>query len=181
MSLSFIMIVLSGGLAVIPPESTQPATGYQFRALADPNLLVRTIKTHVPALHERRRSYRETSGSGLYFARFRGSLVHLFGEPVQESTTADEAFDYIIEATTADGDTILLSAYMGASGPSIGIEHNHPRGQEAAEALFRLIDDTPPADFQASEYDSDTDHTVFYGCLNGSCYYKIKPGNHLDD
>jgi hypothetical protein len=155
--------------------------GYDFRILEDLRLVVHMSKVDVPELSEQFFRTAAAGDGGVFYARFRGSLIQLFGPPLSESTASDEAFLYIIEARSTVGQTVILTAYGGPSGPAIGGDHIHPLTQSAAAALFRRIEATPPADFAATVYNADTDQTVIYGCTAGSCYWHETAGNHLDE
>jgi hypothetical protein len=168
-----------GMMLVIVPAVHLDGDAYDFRALDDSRLVIGTSKLDLPR-EVAHLVPQDAVDFAVFMARFRGSLLQLFGEPLVSSTESDEAFSYIIEARRRDGATAILTAYQGSSGSALGGKHQDPLTYPAAAALWRLIVATPPADFRAMLYDSDTDYTVIYGCSAGSCYYAEMPGNQLD-
>ena len=114
-----------------------------------------------------------------YMASFRGSLISLFGEPQEVSYLLDEAYTYFIEATDQNSNNWILVVAQTGSGPTIIGDIHDPSNIPAAEALLNLIEITRPADFEATIYDEDTNHTVTYGCKGGSCYWNEVTGNHI--
>jgi hypothetical protein len=106
-----------------------------------------------------------------FSARFRGSLLALFGEPFERSSDVENAFSYLFEVTNERGELLILTAYHGPSGPAFGGLNNDEAEIEAADALLALIEQTPPADFEvvlsAPAYESRST----YGCRAGECYW----------
>lgn len=141
---------------------------FRFTPLADPARLHGTSRLWIDA-------FDATRGDPVFSARFRGALLALFGEPVVRSSDADNAFSYLFEVTAATGETWILTAYEGPSGPAFGGLMDHPLENAAAEALLALIEQTPPADFEevlsAPEYES----RITYGCRAGECYWHEEP------
>lgn len=155
-------------------------TMYQFSVLRDSQLRLGTSNLMLPE-SAKRTEMQLTEQSGIYTAAFRGALLKLFGLPHSQSYGADEAFESILEARDPTGKTWILTAYEGPSGPAIGGEVRDTSLYVVAEALLQQIEGTPPADFEAIIYDDDTDHTVVYGCSNGSCYWREQQGYHIPD
>lgn len=138
MRICLTIAVTSISLIGVTACSLQFTDGYHFhfRALDDPRLARQTAKIEVPALSEEFFQEAAAGNLGVFFARFRGSLLQLFGKALSESTDSDEAFQYVIEASTADGQTVILTAYGGSSGPAIGGNSELLLTQQAAEVLF---------------------------------------------
>jgi len=109
-----------------------------------------------------------------FAARFRGSLLTLFGPPPFSSDDADAAFKYVIEAEDATGKQWIITAYEGPSGPAFGSSSSQRDTTDliqVAEALLDLIERTPPADFEAILEAEDYDSIITYGCKDGVCYW----------
>lgn len=105
-------------------------------------------------------------------ARFRGSLIALFGEPLYKSDNAEGAYHYVIEVSR-DASKWYFAVYQGPSGPAIGYSKEHSAdAKEAAEALLNSIRETAPADFHEVIYYEDFGSTITYGCTDGECFYK---------
>ena len=151
---------------------------YTFKPLKDTSLSLGSSKILNPDSAKEKEL--ESQGHfGLYTAYFRGALLRLFGEPLSTTFVAEAAFKYIIEASDESGKKWLLTAYEGPSGPAIGGDSKDLSNRGAVSALIELTDLTLPADFDAIIYDDDTDNTVYYGCKDGTCYYRELPGEHL--
>jgi hypothetical protein len=114
-----------------------------------------------------------------YMAAFRGALLQLFGEPLETSDSAREAYSYLIEATDQQGGKWMLMPSQGAFGPQILGDPQDQSLKPVAEALLHLIETTKPADFLAVIYDDNADNTSAYGCRDGMCYWHEVSGNHL--
>jgi len=138
---------------------------FRFTLLADPARLHGTSRLWVDAVDKR-------DDDPVFPARFRGALLALFGQPVVWSSDAESGYSYPLEVTDATGETWILTAYDGPSGPAFGGLMDHPSEIAAAEALLALIEQTPPADFEvvlsAPEYES----RITYGCRAGACYWR---------
>ena len=147
---------------------------YDFKTIEDSNLIFGTGKLLNPPFPETMDDYAKQSAS------FRGSLLHLFGQPLEKSNLADEAYLYVIEAFDDKGNTWILSAYQGPSGPAIGGDILDDSILPVAEALLQLIEVTKPAEFEEVLYYQDGDSTITYGCKDGECYWFEMPGNHVD-
>ncbi len=154
-------------------STSMPQNEYTFRTVSDSQVASGTSKLSVP------REIVEAGKFGDYRASFRGSVLALFGPPLYTSDLADEAYDYVIEATDRNNKSWILTVYEGSSGPSIGGDSSDDSIMPAATALLNLIQSTKPADFEATIYDDDTDNTVTYGCKEGRCYSNEIHGNHL--
>lgn len=149
----------------------------KFEVLADNSLTGGTsnLKVTWPRLHDMIFGG-EDSRYGEYMARFRGSVLTLFGEPLYSSELNDEAFEYVLKATDMDGSSWILTIYQGATGPAIGGNSLDKSILQVASKLLELIESTPPADYEAIVYDEDSDTTVVYGCKTGRCYWSESPG-----
>lgn len=150
-----------------------PQEHYSFRAISDDRSLTGTGKLMNPPFPASMEQF------GQNVAAFRGALLHLFGEPLWASYLDDEAFGYAIQATDTKGNSWILSAYQGPSGPAIGGDTRDDSIYPVAEALLRLIEETQPADFEAVVYSEDEDSTITYGCKEGQCYWHEVPGKHV--
>ncbi|CAM3306695.1 hypothetical protein PALU110988_14965 [Paenibacillus lupini] len=104
-------------------------------------------------------------------ARYRGSLITLFGEPNNGSTNSEQVFTYIIKAQRSDGSSWILTAYEGQSGFAIGGTKDIALSTEMAYLLKQKLDATVPSDFDEKDITSpDTGEVYSYGCKNGECY-----------
>lgn len=104
----------------------------------------------------------------LHVAEIRGKLLTLFGEPAYESVDAENAYNYVIEATgKASEETVFLSCYQGSTGASIGGDPLQKGVKEAANALSHLIKNATPTDFKRKICYMDTLSNIEYGCVNG--------------
>jgi hypothetical protein len=142
---------------------------FRFTPLADPARLNGTSRLSITALDEK-------AVNPDFFARFRGSLLALFGAPLRSSSYSDNAFTYLLEVTDDHGHVWILTAYQGPSGPAFGgLIHDLGAETQSSEALLALIEQTPPADFEvvlsAPEYES----RITYGCRAGACYWREDP------
>jgi hypothetical protein len=143
---------------------------FTFKPLTDSTAAYATSRMRVPMLQ----TYKQQPAAS---ARFRGSLLALFGVPLESSTDADGAFTYVLEVQNAQGQTWIMTAYEGPSGPAFGgpMRTGTDEPVRAAEELLTLIDATPPADFdivlEAPEYAS----RIRYGCHAGECYWHEEP------
>jgi hypothetical protein len=151
---------------------------YRFRPLDDSRLSLGTARLSVPQTskwHE----YQQAGKTDIYTAEFRGALLKLFGAPQSSTSIAEQAFKYIIEASDDVEHLWILTAYEGPSGPAIGGNTRDQTIYPVAAALLNLIETTPPDDFEAAIYDSDTDYTVIYGCKDGRCYAQERRGRYM--
>jgi hypothetical protein len=112
-----------------------------------------------------------------YTARFRGSVLALFGPPLHFTGLSDEEFMYVVKATDGDGMYWILTIYQGPTGPGIGTKVFDKSSLPPATALFELIESTTPADYESVVYDEDTDNTIVYGCKAGRSYWKETRGS----
>jgi len=112
-----------------------------------------------------------------YRARFRGSLLALFGAPLTSSTDAESAFSYVLSVQNDRGERWIMTAYEGPTGPAFGgfMPATTDEPIRGAEALLALIESTPPADFDAVLEADDYDSRIFYGCRAGACYWREEP------
>ena len=151
-----------------------PSSNFDFKSIEDTNLLSGTGKLLNPTFPDNVDDFGRSS------AAFRGSLLYLFGQPLEKSNLADEAYLYVIEAEDDQGNKWILSAYQGPSGPAIGGDYFNESIILVAEAFLQLIESTTPVDFEEIVYYQDSDSTITYGCADGNCFWHEKPGNHLD-
>jgi hypothetical protein len=119
------------------------------------------------------------------YPAYRGKLLRLFGEPLHYSEYLEETFEYVIEATDAPGNIVILTAYAGASAPAIGARSTFQGGNDelndlAARELIDLLNKTEPADFEAVGYYEDSDATMWYGVKNGEYFERSEPGKHIE-
>ena len=112
----------------------------------------------------------ESEGYGEYMARFRGSLIQLFGEP--KMSAGDVQYVYVVEASTDSSQQWIVEVLAGASGPVIRGDVLDTSLLPVAEALRTLVETTPPADFEATFFDEDTDTNITYGCRNDVCFWQ---------
>jgi hypothetical protein len=104
-------------------------------------------------------------------ARYRGSLLALFGEPVQQSTNSEQAFTYVIKAQRSDGSKWVLTAYQGPSGFAIGGTASEKFSYEMAYLLKQKLTETTPSDFDKKDITyPDTGDVYSYGCKDAECY-----------
>jgi len=150
------------------------SSNYDFKTIENSNHIAGTGKLLNPPWPDNKDDYGKQS------AAFRGSLLRLFGQPIEKSTLADEAYLYVIEAVDDKGNNWILSAYEGPSGPAIGGDILNNSILSVAESLLQLIEKTIPTDFEEIIYYQDSHTTVTYGCKDGDCYWLEMPGNHLD-
>lgn len=139
---------------------------FTFTWIDDVTILSSTAKMRVSALRTR-------THQPEFSARFRGSLLALFGDPVQHGAHADGAFMYIFDVQNGRGEHWILTAYDGPSGPAFGGPMKATTAERvlAAEALLDLIETTPPADFEATLQALDGASVITYGCQDGVCYW----------
>ncbi|MFD1887844.1 hypothetical protein [Paenibacillus wenxiniae] len=108
-------------------------------------------------------------------AKFRGSLLTLFGEPLHKSDNAENAYSYLIEVSDETGKW-YFTVYEGPSGPAIGYDYdekeNQANAREAAKSLLAKIEETTPSDFNEIIYYEDFGSKITYGCKDGECFYK---------
>ena len=157
-----------------------PQDEYTFRTVNDSQLANWTSRLVDPELDPPNpRGLLEAGKYGEYMASFRGSVLALFGPPLSTSDMADASYEYIIEATDRANKSWILTVYHGPGGPAIGGDSSDESLLPPAKALWKLIQNTKPADFEATVYDDDTDNTATYGCKEGRCYWNEVRGNHL--
>ncbi len=108
-------------------------------------------------------------------AKFRGSLLTLFGEPSYKSDNAEAAYSYLIEVSD-ETSKWYFTVYEGSSGPAIGYgydeKENQANAREAAQSLLDKITETTPSDFTEVVYYEDFGTKITYGCKGGQCFYK---------
>lgn len=180
--IAFILVSCVSGTKTVQTRSPLPtfysitnrgAPMYTFKAISRPDARAGTSKLV---------NYPQGIGTtipfeqyGTYSARFRGALLQLFGE--RYTTEGDAVFEYILEATDLDGNTWLLTAYEGATGPAVGGNVRDSSAFNVAASLLDLIEQTTPADFEETYYNDEYDSTISYGCKEGgSCYYREQQG-----
>jgi len=156
-----------------------PEGEFAFRALDDATLAYRTGNLMVVYLSPKLTEYEKAGRDYEYAAGFRGAAIKLFGKPFFESNLVEEVFDYVVEAKDKQGNTWILTLYHAQLGPAIGGDPQDKTIIPAAKALLELIENTSPADFEASFYDYEIDQTITYGCQDGICYSRTTPGKHI--
>ncbi len=95
-----------------------------------------------------------------------GKLLTVFGEPAQKSENYENSFNYIIRATSDDGQSVILNVY------NVGVVHIGAIQQDdfakaAAEALIEYVSAAAPSDFE---------RTVYYLDFNIQIDIKVKNG-----
>lgn len=118
--------------------------------------------------------------SGEGSAQFRGALLTLFGEPFYKTKNAENAYQYIIEATDKDNNKWILTAYEGPSGPAIGGDNRKEYIRYVARDLLNLIENTRPTDFNEEIIYGDFNNIINYGCKDGICYFNERKKNLID-
>ncbi|WP_141506221.1 hypothetical protein [Paenibacillus luteus] len=104
-------------------------------------------------------------------AKYRGSLITLFGDPTQATVNSENAFDYVIQAQRSDGSKWNITAYQGPSGFAIGGTGENELSHEIAYILKERLAATAPSDFEKRDIRYvDSGDTYSYGCRNGECY-----------
>ncbi len=131
----------------------------------------RIVGQRIRLTHEREKIYK-----GISLARLRGSLLALFGPPAEESSDADCAYDYFLEASINKKTLWELHVYEGPSGFVIANKNpGHPESLLIAEKLIELLEQTQPSDFETELDALDYQCTIRYGCKDGNCYYEEIP------
>jgi len=140
---------------------------FTFRPLTDITQAYATSRMRVDMLTAKKQQ-------PAFSARFRGSLLALFGNPLESSTDADGAFTYVLEVQNEHGQTWIMTAYEGPSGPAFGgpMRAGTDEPLRGADALLALIDATPPADFEAILAAPEYASRITYGCHAGECYWR---------
>jgi hypothetical protein len=141
---------------------------YRFHQVADPNSSIGTSKLWISE-SQREQQFTKAGKFGEYMAWFRGALLQLFGEPVND--WSDATYNYLLEAIDDHGHTWRLTAYEGGSGPAIGGNQADLSIHPVAKYLQQLIDTTSPADFEETHYNDEYGTTTTYGCKGGVPYY----------
>lgn len=110
-------------------------------------------------------------------AKFRGSLLTLFAEPVYKTDNASNAYTYLIQVKDSNQNAWMFTVYEGPSGTAIGFNGNRDKETEkAAEALINEIKLTAPSDFEEVVFYHDFGNKITYGCKNGVCYFNEELG-----
>lgn len=109
--------------------------------------------------------------NGEAIARFRGSLLALFGEPNYKTSDAENAFQYSISAIDKIGNSCVFSIYQGPSGLGIEGKEDDDSVLQAVQFFVKHVTEVVPADFDEKLVYGDTGSTIEYGCKNGACYY----------
>ncbi|MBD3919265.1 hypothetical protein H8B09_10915 [Paenibacillus sp. PR3] len=108
-------------------------------------------------------------------ARFRGSLLTLFGDPIWKSTNKENSFLYIIKAVNGKGQSCEFSVYEGAGGIGIGSQSEDKYTFQAAQVFIQQVIETTPSDYEETIIYEDTKSTIVYGCKDGICYCNETP------
>lgn len=110
-------------------------------------------------------------------AKFRGSLLTLFGEPVYKTDDASNAYTYVIQVKENNQNACIFTVYEGPSGTAIGYNGKGDKETEtAAEALITEIIMTTPLDYEEVVIYHDFGNKITYGCKNGICYFREELG-----
>ena len=86
-------------------------------------------------------------------ALIEGKLLTVFGEPYSISDNEENGFEYIIKATSDDGEVSHISVYS-TSGIHIGGD-NKEATRKAADALIEYVNSAEPSDFERVRYYMD--------------------------
>ena len=103
-----------------------------------------------------------------------GQLITLFGKADRRTDSYEDLISYTIGAKDQDGNTLILEAYHGPSGPAIGGEHSNPDAKIAARELAELIRYAKPSDYGISCIYEDFPSIIFMGVKDGEPYYDFK-------
>ncbi|MDQ0913891.1 hypothetical protein [Paenibacillus sp. V4I5] len=139
---------------------------YKYLALNDQNLLGGSFFTY-PGVEYGKES-----------AKFRGSLITLFAEPVYKTDNASNAYTYVILVKDNNQNSWIFTIYEGPSGTAIGYNGKGDKETErAAEALINEVKMTIPSDFEEVVFYHDFGNKITYGCSNGVCYFYEELGD----
>ncbi|MCL2060203.1 MAG: hypothetical protein FWH01_14320 [Oscillospiraceae bacterium] len=101
-----------------------------------------------------------------------GQLLTLFGEPAYITKDLENAYLYIIIATGDNGNTYILSAYSGPSGPAIGGDTSLDGIDEAADKLKEYILSAHPSDYEYEGYYFDGPTKIHRGVKDGKAFHQ---------
>lgn len=135
---------------------------YEFRSINDVSKIFGTSKMLFFGM-----------SGGIEAAKFRGSLISLFGEPPLKTDNSEDAYSYIIDVTSNNNEQWIFTVYCGSSGPAIGFDMkgDHKKARNPAEYLLKTIMETKPANFQETLISKDFNTEIQYGCKDGECFY----------
>lgn len=85
-----------------------------------------------------------------------GKLLTAFGKPLFVRDSYEDSFEYIIRATSEDGDSVILTVY-GMGMVHIGAQRQDDYAQRAAEALIEYVSTFAPTDFSRTLYYPDAE------------------------
>lgn len=83
-----------------------------------------------------------------------GRLLSAFGAPVCTSENYEDSFDYVIRATSENGEDVILSVY-GVGVVHIGAAQQDEFAKSAATALVEYVNSFEPTDFSRILYYMD--------------------------
>lgn len=116
-----------------------------------------------------------TEDCGLEWALLYGKLQRLFGACPFESQDLENQYTYYISTKNQAGDTILLCAYSGPTGPSTRGRQNEET-LKAAKAFRMTLQDVEPADYDYKGYYFDFGTEISMGVRDGVPYYEESGG-----
>ena len=88
-----------------------------------------------------------------------GKLLSAFGQPEHTSENYENSFNYIIRATSDNGESVILTVY-GMGVVHIGAEQQNDFAQKAASALIEYVNAFAPADYSRTVYYLDFDMQI---------------------
>ncbi|MBQ9780805.1 MAG: hypothetical protein IJW00_07650 [Clostridia bacterium] len=95
-----------------------------------------------------------------------GKLLSAFGQPAFTSVNCENSFNYVIKATSEDGNTAILSVYnMGMV--HIGAGQANDFTLSAAHALVEYVNSFAPADYERTIYYLDFNLQIDVQVKNG--------------
>lgn len=95
-----------------------------------------------------------------------GKLLSAFGEPEYTSENYENTFNYVIQATSSDGRSVVLSVY-GMGVVHIGSAQKDDFATEAATALIEYVYAFAPVDYERTVYYLDYDLQIDIQVENG--------------
>lgn len=98
-----------------------------------------------------------------------GKLQSLFGKPTYETEDLEDQFNYCLTAKDESGETVVIYAYSGSSGPAIG-GCRDAKSMEAAKQLAEKIHNASVTDYSYTGYYLDGQLKVNMGIKDGIPY-----------
>jgi hypothetical protein len=119
---------------------------------------------------------------GLFCARFRGSVLGLFGLPLLDRKDLDEgAYEYIVKCVNiVTGDIKHFLIVELRLGPVLYAADNDDTSKHAGELLWQRILETNSPDYNAMYFDDENSLKVYYGSRNSEPYFDLKGFNLFD-